>query len=95
MRTGIDIGEIKLKAVAIDEDCLSRALSSINSTLDPDFIILGGETPNIARIYNTVPKLWSRCVFSGKFSLHLSPQQFEDSRVVRGAAWHWDDATTL
>jgi len=95
LRIGIDIGENKLEAVAIDEYCLSRALGSIIGNLDPEFIVLGAGVSNVARIYNTVPKLWSQWVFSGKFSLQLSPQQFGDSRGALGAAWLWDDATTL
>ena len=95
MRIGIDIGENKLEEVAIDEYCLSRALGSIIGTLDPGLIVIGRGIFNVARIYNTVPKLWSQWVFSGKFILQLSPQQFGDSRVVLSAAWLWDDATTL
>ena len=95
MRIGIDIGENKLEAVAKDEYCLSRSLGSITNTLNQNFIVHGGRISNVARIYNTVPKLWSQWVFSGKFILQLSPQQFGDSRVVLSAAWLWDDATTL
>ena len=93
MRIGIDIGENKLEAVAIDEYCLSCSLGSITNTLN--FIAHSGRISNVARIHNIVPTLWSRWVFSGKFSLHLSPQQFGDSKIVLGSAWLWDDATTL
>ena len=95
MRIGIDIGENKLEAVAIDEYFLSRALGSIIGTLDRELIVIGRGISNVARIYDIVPKLWSRWVFSGKFSLHLSPQRFGDSKIVLDSPWLWDDATTL
>ena len=95
MRIGIDIGENKLEAVAIDEYCLSCSLGSITNTLNQDFISHSGRISNVARIYDIVPKLWSRWVFSGKFSLHLSPQRFGDSKIVLDSPWLWDDATTL
>ncbi|MBD3813255.1 MAG: ROK family protein [Betaproteobacteria bacterium] len=73
------------------EERLARALAGVINLLDPDVIVLGGGLSNIARLYDTVPRLWPRYVFSDRVDTRLVPPKYGDSSGVRGAAWLWDD----
>ena len=44
------------------------------------------------RLYDTVPKLWPRYVFSDRVDTRLVPPMHGDSSGVRGAARLWNDA---
>ncbi len=76
---------------ALDLYCerLARALAGVINLLDPDVIVLGGGVSNIARLYDQVPKLWPRYVFSDHIATRLLPPRHGDSSGVRGAAWLW------
>jgi fructokinase len=71
------------------EHRLARGLASIINVLDPDAIVLGGGISNVARLYERVPTLWSRFVFSDVVVTRLTPPVHGDSSGVRGAAWLW------
>lgn len=73
------------------EERLARALASVINLLDPDVIVLGGGVSNINRLYDTVPRLWGRYVFSDRIDTRLVPPQHGDSSGVRGAAWLWHE----
>ena len=77
--------------LARHEERLARALAGVINLLDPDVIVLGGGLSNIARLYDTVPRLWRRYVFSDRVDTRLVPPKFGDSSGVRGAAWLWND----
>lgn len=81
---------------ALDLYCerLARALAGVINILDPDVIVLGGGVSNIARLYDQVPKLWPRHVFSDHIATRLLPPRHGDSSGVRGAAWLWEPART-
>ena len=72
------------------EDRLARSLAHVINILDPDMIVLGGGMSNIARLYQNVPKIWGRYVFSDRVDTRLVKNQHGDSSGVRGAAWLWD-----
>lgn len=72
------------------EQRLARALASVINVLDPDVIVLGGGLSNIARLYDTVPKLWGDWVFSDHIATKLAKNAHGDSSGVRGAAWLFD-----
>jgi fructokinase/N-acetylglucosamine kinase len=72
------------------EERLARALAGVINLLDPDVIVLGGGMSNIERLYDTVPRLWPRYVFSDRVDTRLVPPQHGDSSGVRGAAWLWN-----
>ena len=74
------------------EERLARALAGVINLLDPDVIVLGGGLSNIARLYDTVPRLWPRYVFSDRVDTRLVPPKYGDSSGVRGAAWLWGEA---
>lgn len=72
-------------------DRLARALASIINVLDPDAIVLGGGMSNVSALYEMVPQLWTRYVFSDAVQTSLLPAKFGDASGVRGAAWLWND----
>ena len=80
-------------SAALDRYCdrLARALAAIINVLDPDAIVLGGGLSNIAGLYERVPRLWSRWVFSDTVSTPLVQARHGDSSGVRGAAWLWNE----
>jgi fructokinase len=72
------------------ETRLARSLAHVINILDPDAIVLGGGMSNIAQLYENVPRLWGRWVFSDRVDTRLLPNRHGDSSGVRGAAWLWD-----
>ena len=81
------------KTLARYEERLARALAGVINILDPDVIVLGGGLSNISRLYDTVPRLWPRYVFSDRVDTKLLAPKFGDSSGVRGAAWLWNAPT--
>jgi fructokinase len=73
---------------------LARALASVINVIDPDAIVLGGGLSAIAELYQTVPRLWGRHVFSNEVVTRLLPPRHGDSSGVRGAAWLWRPGET-
>ena len=69
---------------------LARALASVINVVDPDAIILGGGLSHLAHLYERVPALWVRHVFSDAVRTRLAPPRHGDSSGVRGAAWLWE-----
>ena len=100
-RTGarIEAVDIARRAAAGDADCeatlvrhgerLARALAGVVNVLDPDVIVLGGGLSNLARLYESVPRLWRASVFSDEVRTRLVRPAHGDSSGVRGAAWLW------
>ncbi|MEE9464624.1 MAG: ROK family protein, partial [Candidatus Neomarinimicrobiota bacterium] len=68
-------------------DRLARSLAVVINILDPQIIVLGGGLSNIRRLYEDVPRLWARYVFSDQVHTTLAPAMHGDSSGVRGAAW--------
>ncbi len=73
------------------EDRMARALAHVINILDPHVIVLGGGLGNIARLYENVPRLWGKYVFSDRVDTRLVAPKFGDASGVRGAAWLWND----
>lgn len=71
------------------EERLAKSLASIINVIDPDVIVLGGGMSNIKSLYENVPKLWGKYIFSDHIVTKLVPPQHGDSSGVRGAAWLW------
>jgi fructokinase len=76
-------------ALARYEDRMARGLAQVINLLDPEVIVLGGGLSGIARLYDNVPRLWGRYVFSDHVTTRLLPPVHGDSGGVRGAAWLW------
>lgn len=77
------------QALARYAEQLARSLASVINLLDPEVIVLGGGLSNIDALYNLVPALLSRHVFSDQVNTRLVPARHGDSSGVRGAAWLW------
>ena len=72
------------------EQRMARALASVINVVDPHVIVMGGGLSNLERIYESVPRLWGRFVFSDRVDTRLVPAHFGDASGVRGAAWLWE-----
>jgi fructokinase len=70
-------------------DRLARGLASVINVIDPGVIVLGGGLSGISALYEQVPPLWTRYIFSDSVVTHLLPPVHGDSSGVRGAAWLW------
>lgn len=85
-----------------DDDCvatlaryverLARSLAVVINILDPDIIVLGGGLSHIAALYEQVPSIWGKHIFSTGVDTRLLPPSHGDSSGVRGAAWLWGPA---
>ncbi|HYN03740.1 MAG TPA: ROK family protein [Vicinamibacteria bacterium] len=71
------------------EDRMARALAVVLNILDPDVVVLGGGMSQVARLYESVPRLWQEWAFSDRVDTVLRPPLHGDSSGVRGAAWLW------
>ena len=76
-------------AMHLYEDRLARALATVINVLDPDAIVLGGGVSNEASLYEHLPDLLSRYVFSDAVRTKLRKAAHGDSSGVRGAAMLW------
>ncbi len=74
------------------ENRLARALASVINVVDPHVVVLGGGVSNIERLYENVPRLWSRWVFSDVIRTRLVRNYHGDSSGVRGAALLWEQS---
>lgn len=79
-----------LETIARYEDRLAKSLAMIINILDPHAIVLGGGMSNVARLYENIPRLWDKYIFSDYIATQLLPPQYGDSSGVRGAAWLWN-----
>ncbi len=87
-----EAGEAEAQAaLARYEERMARALASVLNILDPEIVVLGGGLSNIARLYDNVPRLWQRYVFSDGVRTRLVPPRHGDSSGVRGAARLWGE----
>jgi len=88
---GAQRGDVECQAALMRyEDRLARGLAQIINILDPDVIVLGGGLSRITRLYENVPRLWGRYVFSDHVATRLAAPLHGDSGGVRGAAWLWN-----
>ena len=99
----LDAAQIAARATAGDAACsatlerhaqrLARALAGVINLLDPDVIVLAGGLSRIGMLYERVPALWSRWVFSAgadePVRTRLVGAAHGDASGVRGAAWLW------
>jgi len=76
------------------EDRLARGIAGVINVLDPEVIVLGGGLSNLARLYENVPALLPRHVFSDTVETRLVPPRHGAASGVRGAAWLWPEAAS-
>ncbi len=82
------------RSLARYEDRLARSLAAVVNLLDPDVIVLGGGLGQIARLYDTVPRLWGPHVFAEEVRTRLLPPVWGDASGLRGAARLWEPGET-
>jgi fructokinase len=70
-------------------DRLARGLASVINILDPTVIVLGGGLSKMTALYDRVPPLLAKYVFSDQVAARLLPPRHGDASGVRGAAWLW------
>ena len=66
---------------------LAEALAIVVNVLDPDAVVIGGGLSNIDEIYEVVPGLLPKYVFSDAVTTPILRNRHGDSSGVRGAAW--------
>lgn len=85
-------GDIKAEqTIAGYENRMARGLAHVINLFDPDVIVLGGGMSNVKRLYENVPNLWGKWIFSDVINTKLKQATYGDSSGVRGAAWLWND----
>jgi fructokinase len=70
-------------------DRFARCLATVINIVDPHAIVLGGGMSNIDYLYDAVPPLLERYVFSDRVVTPIRRARFGDSSGVRGAAMLW------
>lgn len=92
--TAIEIAARAAQGDPLAERCLdryerrfARAIASVINILDPNVVVLGGGLSNIERLYDRVPTLWGRHIFSDHVATRLVRARHGDASGVRGAAW--------
>jgi fructokinase len=70
-------------------DRLARALAAVVNLVDPDAIVLGGGLSNMDHLYEALPALIPRHVFSDAYSTPILRARHGDSSGVFGAARLW------
>lgn len=69
---------------------LGRALAHVINLIDPDVIVVGGGLSRIGGIFDAVPRIWPRFVYTEQPVTKLVRAAHGDSSGVRGAARLWD-----
>lgn len=70
-------------------DRLARSLAAVVNLFDPEVIVVGGGMANVDELYDRLPSLIRRHVFSDAWSTRIVPARWGDSSGVRGAARLW------
>jgi fructokinase len=76
-------------ALARHTDRLARALAHVINLLDPEAVVLGGGLSNMAHLYEELPRLIPRHVFSDVVRTRVLRAAHGDSSGVLGAARLW------
>jgi len=71
-------------------DRLGRALAMVVNLADPEVFVLGGGMSNVGELYDRLPAVVARHVFSDHWDVRIVPAKWGDSSGVRGAARLWD-----
>ena len=84
-------GEDAHAAASLDAwvERLAKSLATVINILDPEVIVIGGGLSRIERIYDRVPHLWTRWVFSDRVDTKIVAAKHGDASGVRGAARLW------
>jgi fructokinase len=67
----------------------ARALAMIANVFDPEVIVLGGGLSQLSHLYDSLPSLMARYMFSDHACPVIRPPRWGDASGVRGAARLW------
>lgn len=70
-------------------DRLGRAIAMVVNLVDPDVFVLGGGMSNVTELYDRLPPVVTRHVFSDAWEGRIAPAVWGDASGVRGAARLW------
>jgi fructokinase len=70
-------------------DRLARGLAMIANILDPEVVVLGGGLSQLVHLYEALPKLMTRHMFTDHPKPVICPPVWGDASGVRGAARLW------
>ena len=70
-------------------DRLGRGLAMICNIVDPDTIVLGGGLSNVTGLYEQLPPIVAKHIFSDRWNGRIVRARWGDSSGVRGAARLW------
>lgn len=70
-------------------DRLARGLSLLVNIIDPDILVLGGGMSNAEALYESLPGMMTKHIFSDVFDTPIVRAAHGDSSGVRGAAKLW------
>ena len=70
-------------------DRLARGLAHVMNILDPHVVVLGGGLSGLAHLYEVLPELVCRHLFTRHPSVTIKPPRWGDAGGMRGAAWLW------
>jgi fructokinase len=73
-------------SLARHQDRLARGLAHVVNIFDPEVIVLGGGLSKLAHLYEVLPALMRRHIFSDTPSITIRPPKWGDASGVRGAA---------
>ena len=68
---------------------LARGLAHVMNILDPHVVVLGGGLSRLPHLYDVLPDLICRHLFTAHPRVTLKPPRWGDAGGVRGAAWLW------
>ena len=68
---------------------LGRGLAVICNVLDPEVIVLGGGMSNVDELYDALPAVMARHMFTDELAVRVLRNRHGDASGVRGAAWLW------
>jgi fructokinase len=69
---------------------LARGLAHVMNILDPHVVVLGGGLSRLPHLYEVLPDLIGRHLFTAHPHVNLMPPRWGDAGGARGAAWLWD-----
>jgi fructokinase len=72
-------------------DRLARGLAHVMNILDPHVLVLGGGLSGLSHLYNVLPDLICRRLFTTHPRVTIRPPRWGDASGVRGAAWLWGE----
>lgn len=77
-------------SIGVYSALLAAALASVVNVIDPHSVVLGGGLSNIDHLYELLPDLLAKQVFSDVCKTSICAAMHGDSSGVRGAAWLWE-----